>query len=267
MRAIQYPEDLLFDFMLFRIGELVPRASKYLDPIVLKRICDAEIITPALNSPVRVRYATPGVVTTPANFVSTPARPRPSASCAAMAGPDSRVSMPIKTGFAPSPWRWKSSPSATPSAATVFDPEAVPPPLHEFRLCRITVFPCMCFALAASPHANLHCNLRRIENPHLRLRCVDCQLPPGVPVHVIRSNGSAASCFALSTWLSGPVIVNSGGSMSTCATIMPAGTLPEILDLHRHRALFASRTESGAAPVSCGSGECRAGVSIAPPSA
>ncbi len=41
-------------------------------PLSPNGLWDAEIITPALKSPVRVRYATPGVVTTPANRAVNP---------------------------------------------------------------------------------------------------------------------------------------------------------------------------------------------------
>ena len=40
-------------------------------------MCEAEIITPATNSPRRVRYATPGVVITPAYRTRTPCLANP----------------------------------------------------------------------------------------------------------------------------------------------------------------------------------------------
>ena len=60
-----------------------------------------------------------GVVTTPAKATSTLRCARPCASCAAIAGPDSRVSMPRSTGWLAWLWRCRSWPSAIPRAAMV----------------------------------------------------------------------------------------------------------------------------------------------------
>ena len=54
-------------------------------------------MTPQPNSPCPVRWATPGVVSTPADLTAAPWVSRPPAINSATRGPDSRVSIPIKT--------------------------------------------------------------------------------------------------------------------------------------------------------------------------
>jgi len=54
-------QNLLLDLMLFGIGQLESAMAEDFQPVIRYGLCDAEIITPAVNGPVRVRYATPGV--------------------------------------------------------------------------------------------------------------------------------------------------------------------------------------------------------------
>jgi len=63
--------------MLFGIGQLESAMAEDFQPVIPIWIGDAEIITPAVNGPVRVRYATPGVVITPAYRQRAPWRSRP----------------------------------------------------------------------------------------------------------------------------------------------------------------------------------------------
>src|SRR5581483_1890237 len=78
-------------------GNLYPSAEKTLIPLSCQGLCDAEITTPAANPLLRARYATPGVVITPALSASTPPDSRPDASNSAIQVLESRVSCPITT--------------------------------------------------------------------------------------------------------------------------------------------------------------------------
>ena len=81
-------------------ANLNPSAPKSLMPLSAQGLCEAEMTTPAWNPCVLARNATAGVVTTPALSTMAPAWRRPSASVAAIHGPDSRVSRP-KKNFGP----------------------------------------------------------------------------------------------------------------------------------------------------------------------
>jgi len=78
-------------------GNLNPLWPNTLMPLSRYGLCDAEIITPAWNGPVRVSQATPGVVITPACRTRTPWLASPPATSSAIHCPDSRVSIPIRT--------------------------------------------------------------------------------------------------------------------------------------------------------------------------
>ena len=66
-------------------------------PLSRYGLCDADIITPAANGPVRVTCAMPGVVISPAKRALTPRLAKPPATDPAIDGPDSRVSIPMTT--------------------------------------------------------------------------------------------------------------------------------------------------------------------------
>ena len=180
MRAVQYPEDFLFDLMFLRIRKLVPGTRGHLSPIVLQKglwrrrnhharteLAGARQVGDARGSHHSGKPR--------AHARSSQAIP---ASWAAMAGPDSRVSIPIRTGFAPNPWRCKSSPSATPSAATVFGSSGGSPATPRIPSVPNSRFPMCVFSLWRPRRTRIFtCNLGRIENPHLGLRGEDCQLP------------------------------------------------------------------------------------------
>ena len=94
-------------------GTLNPSPEKTLTPLSVHGLCDAEMTTPASNFRERARYATPGVVITPALCTSTPQEFNPHATRSAIQRLDSRVSWPMMTrglGFS----RSKSCPSALP---------------------------------------------------------------------------------------------------------------------------------------------------------
>ena len=92
---------------------LNPSPEKTLIPLSVHGLCDAEITTPAANPRDRARYATPGVVITPALCISTPTAASPAATRSAIHPLDSRVSCPITACAARAP-RIKSCPSARP---------------------------------------------------------------------------------------------------------------------------------------------------------
>src|ERR1700730_8341661 len=64
-------------------------------PLSVQGLCDAEMTTPAAKARERARYATPGVVITPALWTSTPTPARPLETRSAIQPLDSRVSWPI----------------------------------------------------------------------------------------------------------------------------------------------------------------------------
>ena len=78
-------------------GSLNPSPEKILMPLSVHGLCEAEITTPASNFRERARYATPGVVITPALCTSTLREARPRATRSAIQRLDSRVSWPIRT--------------------------------------------------------------------------------------------------------------------------------------------------------------------------
>ncbi len=117
----------------------------------------------------------PGVVTTPANSTATPVLRNPSASHAAISGPDSRVSMPIRTGFDASDCRCKSSPSAMPSAVTVRASSGGLPATPRIPSVPNNLFAILSCFSGFVLNVNLNCNLRRVENPNLRFSFVNAE--------------------------------------------------------------------------------------------
>ncbi len=92
---------------------LNPSPEKTLMPLSVHGLCDAEITTPAANPRDRARYATPGVVITPALCTTTPTAAIPADTRSAIQALDSRVSWPINAWAFPAV-RIRSCPSARP---------------------------------------------------------------------------------------------------------------------------------------------------------
>src|SRR5215470_11561624 len=73
-----------------------PFPENTLMPLSSNGLCDAEITIPRSYPADRVRYATPGVGTTPALVTCAPSPAAPCASSASIQAPDSRVSRPTR---------------------------------------------------------------------------------------------------------------------------------------------------------------------------
>jgi len=91
-------QDACFQLFFDGVGEFHSGVRNSFTTVVLKGIvgrgddhAGLKIILPHQNK------ATPGVVITPAKATVAPVRARPAASNEAMCGPDSRVSIPMRT--------------------------------------------------------------------------------------------------------------------------------------------------------------------------
>src|SRR3954468_1208841 len=97
---------------------LKPSWPKILIPLSRHGLCEAEMTIPAAKARVRARYATPGVVITPALSAVAAAEASPAATDSAICGPDSRVSIPMTTCKLAC-CRARYSPSARPTVNVV----------------------------------------------------------------------------------------------------------------------------------------------------
>src|SRR5690349_16731368 len=135
-------------------------------PLSRYGLCDAEIITPAAKSSVRVRYATPGVVITPAKRTRAPCDASPPATNSAIHVPDSRVSAPIRIS-APGRREATSSPSAAPKAKIVAGSSGYSPATPRIPSVPNSSFPTDPPLLFFHGHADG--NLRRRPEAHVRV--------------------------------------------------------------------------------------------------
>ena len=89
--------------------------------------------------------------------------------------------MPIRTGMDASDCRCKSSPSAMPSAVTVRASSGGFPATPRIPSVPNNLFAILSCVSGFALNVNLNCNLRRVEDPNLRLSFVNAESRLRIP--------------------------------------------------------------------------------------
>ena len=202
-------------------------------PLSVHGLCDAEITTPAAIPRERARYATPGVVITPALSTCSPRDVSPIVTRSAIQPLDSRVSCPITTrasAFA----RNRSCPSARPMAYVLSwvsgNSPAIPRIPSVPNSCRVDwLIRSGLFPMGSAEIFSITTVTRTGVG---RTTCTKGSGTNALVVNVSRpiapvaSTGSVVTASTARTCCVGPLIATVAGSVRTLAIRYPAANVP-----------------------------------------